>query len=99
MNSPLDVTSMQAANTMLKAMLESQVLLNTPARNYVTRLADRSERLEVRNVILEQEKATLQQVVSARKRQRSGKRGVLAGHHFVTRPELLEQLREKEGKT
>ena len=38
----------------------------------------------------------IERVVSARKRQASGKRRVLAGHHLVTRPELLEGVKKKE---
>ena len=98
-SSPPDVTVRQTANSMLKTMMKSQTPLNPSACNYVVRVVDRNERLEIRVAILEQEKTALQEVVSARKRQKSGKRGVLSGHHLVTRPELLEQLREKERKT
>ena len=83
-SSPPDVTVRQTANSMLKTMMKSQTPLNPSACNYVVRVVDRNERLEIRVAILEQEKTALQEVVSARKRQKSGKRSVLSGHHLVT---------------
>jgi hypothetical protein len=71
----------------------------TPVRNYVHRLTDHSECLYTHNTILQEEKSNLEQVVSAQKRQASGKRGVLSGQHLVTWTELLEGIRQKELET
>ena len=90
MSSPFDVPAMQAANTALNQLVASGESITTPARDYIRRLTHQTERLQTRNTILQEEKTNIERVVSARKRQASGKRGVLAGHHLVTRPELLE---------
>lgn len=99
MSSPFDVPAMQAANTALNQLVAGGEYITTPARDYIRRLTHQTERLRARNTILQEEKTNLEQVVSARKRQASGKRGVLAGHHLVTRPELLEGIRKKELET
>ncbi len=96
MSSPFDVPAMQAANTALNQLVASGESITTPARDYIRRLTHQTERLQARNTILQEEKTNIEGVVSARKRQASGKRGVLAGHHLVTRPELLEGIRKKE---
>ena len=84
MSSPFDVPAMQAANTALNQLVASGECITTPAQDYIQRLTHQTERLQARNTILQEEKTNIEGVVSARKRQASGKRGVLAGHHLVT---------------
>ena len=96
MSSPFDVPVMQAANTALNQLVASGESITTPAQDYIRWLTHQTEWLQARNTILQEEKTNIEGVISARKSQASGKRVVLAGHHLVTRPELLEGIRKKE---
>ena len=87
---------MQATNSALNNLVATRRPITSPARNYIHRLTNNTERLQARYSIIQEENIHLKESISARKRQASGKRGVLAGHHLVTQPELLEGVRQKE---
>lgn len=67
--------------------------------NYVTQLARRMETLKARIIILEQQKNNAESVLSARKKQENGKRGILKDRHSIAYSDVLEMVREKEKKT
>ena len=73
--------------------------LDTPVRNYVRRLTQRSERLYAETVILQKEKTNLEGVVVARRNAENGKHGVLKGRHSIATEDILEQVRAEEAKT
>ena len=94
-SSPLDASAMQAANRELnKNMMELNVC--TPVCNYVQRLTNFAERLDVKNVIISKDLANAEKVLGARKKRESGKRGILKGRHSVACSEILELVRAEE---
>ena len=97
--SPVDISVFQAANSMLNQLITNKQPLDTPARNYVQQLTQRSERLYAETVILQKEKTNLEGVVVVHRNAESGKRGVLKGRHSIATEDILEQVRAEEAKT
>jgi len=64
-SSPVDISVFQAANSILNQLITNKQPLDTPVRNYVRRLTQRSERLYAKTVILQKEKTNLEGVVVA----------------------------------
>jgi hypothetical protein len=56
----------------------------------------RSERAQVRNIVIEEEHAKLK---TTRKTILSGKRQVIDGKHILTTPEILTDLQDTEERT
>ena len=97
--SPVNISAFQAANSTLNQLVMNKQPLDTPARNYVLRLTQRSERLYAETVILQKEKTNLEGVVVVCRNAESGKRGVLKGRHSIATEDILEQVRTEEAKT
>ena len=97
-SSPVDILAFQAANGTLNQLIMNKQPLDTPARNYVRRLTQRSERLYAETVILQKEKTNLEGVVVARRNTESGKCRVLKGKHSIASEDILEQVRAEEAK-
>jgi hypothetical protein len=66
-NSPLNTEEARTANAALLGELASGAPLSTPARNYMQKVVKRSERVQARNIIIEQEHEKLREVVTKRK--------------------------------
>ena len=98
-SSPLNTDDARSANAALLSELTAGDVLSTPARNYAQKVVKRSERMQVRNVIIEEEHAKLKAAVTMRKTILSGKRQVIDGKHILTTPEILTGLKEAEKKT
>ena len=97
--SPVNISAFQAANSTLNQLVINKQPLDTPARNYVLRLTQRSERLYAETVILQKEKTNLEGVVVARRNAENEKCGVLKGRHSIATEDILEQVRAEEAKT
>lgn len=98
-SSPVDINVFKAANQELTRLVDAQLPLNTPARKHVHRLAKSTERLFTRYTITERQKEELKEVVGARKRRESGKRGALKGKHVMTTAEIYKKVRDAEEAT
>ena len=98
-SSPIDITAFRIANLELTRLTSSQEPLSTPARKHIQRLTKAMECLFARNTILEQEKEALKEVVTARKKRLSGKRGAIKGKHVITAAEIYSQVCKAENAT
>ena len=95
-SSPPDAITLHSANNALKQLVADGKPLNTPARNYVRRLTDTTERLRVQISILQREKNDLKEVVAARKQRTKGKRIVLEGKVMISLPEIQRAVANAE---
>jgi len=77
-------------------LLDSREPISTPAKKYFNCLARTSERNWTRKIILEQEKADLQAVLSVRKARLSGKRKIIDGDTLITTVEKLNGVKEAD---
>jgi predicted nucleic acid-binding Zn-ribbon protein len=68
----------------LNELLATREPLTTPARKYVARLSETTERLRAQVSILQHEKEDLKQVVKARRDTKKGKRIALKGQILVS---------------
>ena len=98
-SSPLNTDDACSTNAALLSELTADGVLSTPARNYTQKVIKRSERIHVRNAIIEEEHAKPKAAVTKRKTILSGKRQVIDGKHILTTPEILTGLTEVEKKT
>jgi len=96
--SPVDISVFQAGNSILNQLITNKQPLDTPVRNYVRRLTQRSECLYAETVILQKEKTNLEGVVVARRNAENGKHGVLKGRYSIATEDILEQVRAEEAK-
>lgn len=94
--SPVDIPTLNAANTALNDITARNDTIESPLRNYINHLTNRVERLETRVVILEKEKNDAEGILSARRKTESGKRAILKGRHSVAGREVLELVRAEE---
>ena len=95
-SSPSDAVHLHNGNNALMSMINANEPLNSPAKRWIGQLTKSSERLLTRATILERSMNDMQNALSARKRQASGKRRVIKGQHIMTRPELLDRLLAEE---
>ena len=95
-SSPLNTDEARLANAALLNELASGAQLSTPTRNYAQKVVKRSERLQVRNIIIEEQHAKLTTAVTTRKTILSGKRKVIDGEHILTTSEILHKLQKAE---
>jgi hypothetical protein len=95
-SSPLYNEDARLANAALLTELSSGGALSTPTRNYAKKVVKRSERVQVRNIIIEEEHSKLKAAVTKRKTILSGKRKVIDGKHVLTTSEILRGLEEAE---
>ena len=98
-SSPVDVLTLQTVNIALNKTMRQNNFMDSSICNYVTQLARRMETLKARIIILEQQKNNAESVLSARKKQENGKRGILKDRHSIAYSDVLEMVREKEKKT
>jgi len=69
-------------------LMASDIPLDTPARNYITCMVRRNNRLQAKNAILEQRVEVATKVLSGRKKRLSGKRHSIKGKNIITGIEL-----------
>jgi DDE superfamily endonuclease/Tc5 transposase DNA-binding domain len=91
-SSPPDTETLQTSNVALKQVLGTRNPLNTPARNYIVRLAKTTEQLRAHVSILEKEKMDLKAVVKIRREVKKGIQVTLKDQIVMTRPELMERV-------
>ena len=72
---------------------------NTPARGFIPRLTNHTERLAARVSILEHRMSEAESVLSARKHHESGKRMVLKDLLVYIIPEVLQGVKDAEKAT
>ena len=70
--------------------------LDTPARRYITHLAEMNEQLLARNAILQRQLNDIEAIVSDRKERKKGKRLVLKDKYGLNSLEIAAQLAECE---
>ena len=87
------------ANAALLQELNDSSVLSTPTRNYTKKVVKRSEHMQVRNVIIEEEHTKLKVTVTRRKAILSGKWKVIDGKHVLTTMEILNGVEDVEKKT
>jgi hypothetical protein len=78
-SSPPNAISFHETNSALNKLINTQQHLHTPARKYVSCLTNTSERLQAEISILPKEKENLESVLSARRKQKKGKRVKING--------------------
>ena len=95
-SSPINTEETRSANAALLSEISAGGHLSTPARTYAACVVRRSERANVRNMIIEEEHEKLKAAVTKRKAFQSGKRKIVDGKHILTRPEIHDALTEWE---
>ena len=73
--------------------------LDTPARRYITHLADMNDQLLARNAIFQRQLNDIETIVSGRKERKKGKRLVLKDKYGLNSLEVVNQLAECEKVT
>ena len=91
-SSPLNTDDVRLANAALLSELISGGALFSPARRYTQKVVKRSERVQARNIIIEEAHNKLAAVVTKRKAVLSGKRRVIDGEHILTTEPILDGL-------
>jgi len=95
-SSPINTEEVRLANAALLSEISAGGCLSTPARNYAACVVRRSERANVRNMIIEEQHERLKAAVTKRKAFQSGKRSIVDGKHILTTPEVHDRLVEWE---
>jgi len=98
-SSPLNTDEVRFANAALLSELASGGALSSPARKYAQKVVKRSERVQARNIIVEEAHNKLAAVMTKRKAILSGKRRVIDGEHVLTTEPILNGLIEAEKAT
>ena len=98
-SSPLNTDEVCLANAALLSELASGAALSSPARRYAQKVVKRSERVQARNIIVEEAHNKLAAVVTKRKAILSGKRRVTDGEHVLTTELILNGLIKAEKLT
>ena len=91
-SSPINNEDVRSANAALLSEISAGGHLSTPARTYAACVVRRSERANVRNMIIEEEHEKLKAAVTKRKAFQSGKRVIVDGKHILTTPEVRDPL-------
>ncbi len=86
-------------NAALRRMLASHRGLTSPAKRYVSKLADVSERMEARLTIVEKEAKEKGVLLAARKRQQTGKRLVIKDQIILSTKEIRDGVKAAEAET
>jgi len=95
-SSLINTEETRSANAALLSEISADGHLSTPARTYAACVVRRSERANVRNMIIEEEHEKLKTAVTKRKAFQSGKRKIVDRKHILTRPEVHDPLAEWE---
>ena len=99
-SSPPDATVLHTANIALKELVShSGAVLHTPARRYVKRLGDTTERLRAENTILRHENQEMKDVLSARKERTTEKRIIIKHKRVVSTLQIYEDVAAAEAQT
>ena len=91
-SSPPNATVLRSANTTLNQIIATQETLQSPVRKYIRRLTNAAEQFQAELSISRKQCQDLQQVVTARKKRKSGKRVVLEGEIVLSKPELYQKV-------
>ena len=97
-SSPPDFQTLHKANTVLSATI-SRGVLNTPTKRYIHKLADKTEKLNTRNILQQRETDNLRSIIQKRRAQKKGKRAILKGQFHISTEELRSQVAEAEAAT
>ena len=84
----------RSANAALLSELRAGGQLSTRGQLYAECIVRRSERVQVRNTIIEEDHAKLKEAMARRKAIQSGKRAIVDGKHILTTPEVHDPLVE-----
>ena len=95
-SSPLNTEEIWTANAALLNEISIDDCLSTPARKYAACVVRRSERSNVRNLILEEGQIKLTAAVTRRKTILSGKSEIIDGKYILTMSEIHDDLVEVE---
>ncbi|KAL8919104.1 MAG: hypothetical protein Q9172_005134 [Xanthocarpia lactea] len=86
-------------NAALRRMLASGRGLTSPAKRYISKLADVSERIEAQLAIAEKEAKEREVLLQARKRQRTGKKLVIKDPIILSTKEIRDGVKAAEAET
>jgi len=98
-SSPLNTNEVRAANALLQAQLADSGDLSTSLRKYATCVIQRSECLQARVLIIEEEYGKLETASTKRKIILSGKRRAIDGNHILTIEKMYSKIRGAERNT
>ena len=84
---------------MLKTALQARTILNTPIICYVQKLANKTERLNTRDIICQRETNNLWAIAKKRTERKKGKRAVLKGQFHISTEELRAAVIAAEKET
>src|SRR4030095_5484471 len=88
-----DAIALRSANIALKDLITNRNKpLDTPARKYVSKLANTAEQFQAQNALLKRELSDVKRVVSARAERKSGKRVAIEGRYLISTQEVYEQV-------
>ena len=94
----VDAHVLQSINASLRVKV-CRNELDTPARRYITHLADMNDQLLARNAIFQRQLNDIETIVSGRKERKKGKRLVLKDKYGLNSLEVVNQLAECEKVT
>jgi hypothetical protein len=98
-SSPPTIPTLQKANSVLNRVLEAREVLNTPTTQYIQKLANETERLNIQSIIQQRETDNLRAIIQTRRTRMKGKRAILKGHFHISTEELRSQVVEAEEAT
>ena len=93
--SKLNSTSLRAANTMLLEQINASNL-NTPAKQYISRLGSLTENLRARYTASEHQFEEISRIVKRRREHSTGKRIALKDQIVLTTPEMYAKINAAE---
>jgi len=95
-SSPSDMIKMHNANQTLKTRFTETSVLHTPEKNYILRLGQKAEGLQACVTVLQERNKQNEQVLSARKVFKSGRRLSIEGKHLLTAEDVYDDVREAD---
>ncbi|KAK9316490.1 hypothetical protein V1524DRAFT_452798 [Lipomyces starkeyi] len=98
-SSPPSATTLQKANELLNAVIETRTTLNTPVRGYIRKLTTGSEKLQTQSILHQHDANNIRSIVKKRKTRTKGKRVVLKGHFHISMQELHDAVVTAENET
>ena len=84
---------------MLSTTLQARIVLNTPITQYIRKLADAIERLNIQNFLQQRNADNLRSIIKTRRTQQKGKRTILKGQFHISTEELRSQVVAAEEAT
>jgi hypothetical protein len=95
-SSPLDMQRIHNANQALHILFKKDSVLHSPEKNYIIRLDQKAERLQVRVALLQEQKKRSEEILSARRVMKSGRRLSVEGQHLLTTETVYEKVKNAE---